>query len=259
MAPPRFAGALWSVPSGNRSAHCSSPLGWFPFGRAGYVRPFAYQNVHQFLKKLGETNIKLSGLPRAIASERGRDVTDFQAEDVVDVLTTDHREVEDLIAEIRACSGEECRDKTDMLIAELVRHSVAEEMHVYPAMEAHLPDGEAAVAHDVQEHKGLETIMKELEAADVDGPGFAVLIDELAAVLRDHVQDEESDQFPKLREAIPRDHLVALAEKVRAAKKAAPTRPHPSAPNSELFHKSVGPGVGLIDRLRDKLTSRSTS
>jgi hypothetical protein len=101
--------------------------------------------------------------------------------------------------------------------------------------------------------------MKQLEAADVDGPGFSALIDELASVLQDHVQDEESEHFPKLREAIPRDEMVALAGKVQTAKKAAPTRPHPSSPNSELFHKAVGPGVGMIDRLRDKLTGRSTS
>ena len=49
-----------------------------------------------------------------------------------------------------------------------------------------------------------------------------------------------------------------LAGKVETAKKLAPTRPHPSAPNSELFHKLVGPGVGLVDRLRDKLTGRAT-
>jgi hypothetical protein len=29
------------------------------------------------------------------------------------------------------------------------------------------------------------------------------------------------------------------------------------APNAELFHKMVGPGVGLVDRLRDKLTGRN--
>ena len=43
---------------------------------------------------------------------------------------------------------------------------------------------------------------------------------------------------------------------VEAAKKAAPTRPHPSAPHSALFHKTVGPGIGMVDRLRDKLTGR---
>jgi hypothetical protein len=111
----------------------------------------------------------------------------------------------------------------------------------------------------VEEHKELETIMKELEAADADGPGFMVLIDELANTLRDHVQDEEDDHFPELRSAVPHQELLDLAEKVEKAKKAAPTRPHPSAPNAELFHKAVGPGVGMIDRLRDKLTGRSTS
>ena len=29
-------------------------------------------------------------------------------------------------------------------------------------------------------------------------------------------------------------------------------------PHPELFHKTVGPGVGIIDRLRDKLTGRRT-
>ena len=49
-----------------------------------------------------------------------------------------------------------------------------------------------------------------------------------------------------------------MATKVDAAKKVAPTRPHPAAPNNQLFHKLVGPGVGMVDRLRDALTKRST-
>jgi hypothetical protein len=56
---------------------------------------------------------------------------------------------------------------------------------------------------------------------------------------------------------VPREELVEMAQKVEAAKKIAPTRPHPLAPNNQLFHKLVGPGVGLVDRLRDKLTGRS--
>jgi hypothetical protein len=56
---------------------------------------------------------------------------------------------------------------------------------------------------------------------------------------------------------VPREQLVEMAGKVEKAKKVAPTRPHPAAPHSELFHKIVGPGVGMVDRLRDKLTGRS--
>jgi hypothetical protein len=52
--------------------------------------------------------------------------------------------------------------------------------------------------------------------------------------------------------------LSGLADEVEAAKKVAPTRPHPSAPNNELFHKLVGPGVGFVDRLRDRLSNRPT-
>jgi hypothetical protein len=51
---------------------------------------------------------------------------------------------------------------------------------------------------------------------------------------------------------------VEMAQKVQSAKKLAPTRPHPAAPNNQVFHKLVGPGVGLVDRLRDKLSGRST-
>jgi hemerythrin superfamily protein len=181
-------------------------------------------------------------------------------EDVVDVLTTDHREATALIAQIWTTTDpEQRRDLTDTLISELVRHSVAEEMHVYPAMKKHLPDGEQAVEHDTEEHKELERTMVELEAADPTQPHFDELMRQLEETLRDHIADEEADQFPELRARVPRDELVELADKVNTAKKLAPTRPHPSAPNSEVFHKLVGPGVGLVDRLRDRLTGRSTS
>ena len=180
--------------------------------------------------------------------------------DVIDVLTSDHRDVTALIGEIWAVKDPMIRrDLTDTAISELVRHAVAEEMYVYPAMKQHLPDGEAAVEHDIAEHKELEQTMKELEAVDASDPRFDTLITRLETILTDHVSDEETEQFPRLRASIPREELVQLGQKVQTAKKLAPTRPHPAAPNAQLFHKLVGPGVGLVDRLRDKLTGRSTS
>ena len=179
--------------------------------------------------------------------------------DVVDILSTDHKEFLGLVAEIRATTDPVARrDLTDTLIAELVRHSVAEEMFVYPTLSDVLPDGKQAVEHDTQEHKQLEATMKQLESADTSDPAFLEHLSALEAVLRDHVQDEEGSQFPQLRALAARDKLVELAGKVEAAKKVAPTRPHPLSPNNQLFHKTVGAGVGLVDRLRDKLTGRAT-
>jgi hemerythrin superfamily protein len=179
--------------------------------------------------------------------------------DVIDVLTSDHRDVTALIGEIWAVTDPMIRrDLTDTAISELVRHAVAEEMYVYPAMRKYLPDGEKAVEHDIEEHKDLERTMKDLESVDVSSPEFETSLRQLETLLADHVQDEESEQFPELRRRVPHEELVELAGKVETAKKLAPTRPHPGAPNNELFHKLVGPGVGLVDRLRDKLTGRAT-
>jgi hemerythrin superfamily protein len=180
-------------------------------------------------------------------------------QDVVDILTTDHHEVLTLLTQIPAAAPDQRRDMADTIIAELMRHAVAEEMYVYPAMRDHLPDGDGRVQHDIEEHQELTEVMKQLESVDADDAAFLETLGRLEQVLRDHVQDEENDQFPLLRTHLSREALVEIGTKVEAAKKAAPTRPHPSAPHSALFHKTLGPGVGLVDRLRDKLTGRPNS
>jgi hemerythrin superfamily protein len=181
------------------------------------------------------------------------------SKDVIDVLISDHRDVTALIGEIWSVTDPMIRrDLTDTAISELVRHAVAEEMYVYPVIRKYLADGEKAVEHDIEEHKQLERTMKQLEGADVSSADFDAALRQLETLLKDHVQDEESDQFPELRRRVPPEELTDLADNVETAKKLAPTRPHPSAPNSELFHKLVGPGVGMVDRLRDKLTGRAT-
>ncbi|MDQ3764864.1 MAG: hemerythrin domain-containing protein [Actinomycetota bacterium] len=180
--------------------------------------------------------------------------------DVIDELTTDHREALELLDRIASSTDpDERRELADTVISEVVRHAVAEEMYVYPAMREHLPNGEQAVEHDIQEHKQLEEVMKQLEAVQPSEPRFDALVRDMTEKLRHHAQDEEAERFPQLRDRVPREQLVKMREQVETAKKVAPTRPHPGAPNSALFHKLVGPGVGLVDRLRDKLTNRSHS
>ncbi len=179
--------------------------------------------------------------------------------DVVDELTADHREVSALLDQILTSTDPEARrDMADTAITELVRHSVAEEMYVYPVIQDVFPDGKTVVEHDTEEHKELERTMKELEGVKADDPRFTELVTELRRQLQHHVTDEENNQFPELRARIPREKLVQMREQVETAKKVAPTRPHPGSPNNQVFHKLVGPGVGLMDRVRDKLSWRTT-
>ncbi|AGF71314.1 hemerythrin domain-containing protein [Corynebacterium halotolerans] len=182
-----------------------------------------------------------------------------ESSDVTVILTEDHKLMLELLAEVHTTTdAERRRDLVDTATAEVMRHSVAEEMHVYPAMEEHLPNGTEEVQHDKQEHDELVQVMKKLEDVDASGQEFIDLVREFEKQLEHHANDEESEQFPKLRTHVPQEKLAELGEKVETAKKMAPTRPHPNAPHSELFHKTVGPGVGMVDRLRDKLMGRTT-
>lgn len=183
--------------------------------------------------------------------------TDPQDQDVLDLLMQEHREVEALLDQIsQPEQNPDSRDIADRVIAMLVKHSVAEEMYVYPAMVEYLENGEEEVEHDKEEHQELEELLKELEGLQPEEAGFAQCVSRIQEVLADHVSDEEDEQFPKMRAAIPAEKLVELRDKVEMAEKVAPTRPHPSAPHSELFHKLVGPGVGMVDRVRDALSGR---
>jgi hypothetical protein len=179
--------------------------------------------------------------------------------DVVDILTADHRDMIELLARIKAAPGRaDRRDLADTVIAEVMRHAVAEEMYVYPAVEKHVPNGAEKVEHDKKEHGEIVHLMKRMEDVDASAPAFMELVHKLEEALGHHASDEETEQFPQLRAHVPAGELVGLGEKVERAKKLAPTRPHPHAPHSELFHKTVGTGVGMVDRLRDKLTGRHT-
>ncbi|CCH15629.1 hemerythrin domain-containing protein [Micromonospora lupini] len=182
-------------------------------------------------------------------------------QDVVDILVADHREVETLFVELETRQGtpEHRRQLADVVIAELVRHAVAEEAYVYPTARKALPDGDQIAEHEIEEHSDAERTMKDLESVDPSDPRFDELLAHLTSTIRHHVKDEESDLFPRLRAAAAREELVELAAKVTAFKKVAPTRPHPTAPDHPPANKLLAPGTGMIDRLRDALSDRPTS
>ncbi|GAA4909272.1 hemerythrin HHE cation binding domain-containing protein [Stackebrandtia albiflava] len=177
---------------------------------------------------------------------------------LIDVITKDHREVEAVFTELEGRLGtpEHRRDLADHVIAELVRHSVAEEMYMYPAVREHVPGGGEIADHEIEEHAEAERIMKRLEDIPATDPGFETTLNELTGAIRHHVEEEESDLLPKLAAACSREQLEELGEKVIRAKKIAPTRPHPSAPDTPPANMLLAPGAGLIDRLRDKLSGR---
>ena len=184
-----------------------------------------------------------------------------QQRDVIEVLEHDHREVEQMFAELeslRGASTEEAKSRrkalTDQVTIELVRHSVAEEVLVYPHVEDEVSAEEAE--HARKEHAEAEETLKRLEKLDPDDPAFEHELATLIAEIRHHIEDEEGQMFAHMRQVIDSDELEKLGGRVEAFKKVAPTRPHPNVPNEPLPRMAAGPAASLFDRMRDLATGR---
>ena len=177
---------------------------------------------------------------------------------VIAELTADHREVEEMFARLKALEpgDEQARDVADEFTMELVRHAVAEEQYLYPAVREHVSGGDALADKELEDHGKIEQLLKDLEGLPSDDANFGPLVDRLITEVTAHVEDEEGQLFPALLAACSFEQLDELGEKVRQAKKTAPTRPHPHAPDTPPANKILGLGTGLVDRLRDALSGR---
>ncbi|MET9503907.1 hemerythrin domain-containing protein [Streptomyces sp. NPDC006622] len=177
---------------------------------------------------------------------------------VIQELTADHREVDALFEQIEAlpAADPQRRELADRLTMELVRHSVAEEEYLYPTVRRYVDDGDDLADEEIAEHGEVERMLKELEGCRPGDERFDTLITELKNSVTAHVSGEENRLFPMLAEVCSASALDDLGEKVRSAKKHAPTRPHPSAPDTPPANKLLAPGTGMVDRLRDMLTGR---
>jgi hypothetical protein len=186
-----------------------------------------------------------------------------QQRDVIEVLEHDHREVEQMFAELESLRGaatEEAtarrKEVTEQVTIELVRHSVAEEVLVYPEVDRKVSAEEAE--HAREEHAEAEKTLQRLEKLDADDPAFDDELATLMAEIRHHIEDEEGEMFAHMRQVIDTDELRKLGARVEAFKKVAPTRPHPNVPNTPLPRLAAGPAASLFDRMRDLATGRGS-
>ena len=186
-----------------------------------------------------------------------------QQRDVIEVLEHDHREVEEMFAELESLRGASTdndktrrKELTEQVTIELVRHSVAEEVLVYPQVDDKVSAEEAERAR--KEHAEAEETLHRLEKLDADDPGFDDALATLMREIREHIAEEEGQMFAHMRQVIDQDELRTLGARVEAFKKVAPTRPHPSVPNEPLPRIAAGPAASLFDRMRDLATGRGT-
>ena len=173
--------------------------------------------------------------------------------DAIELLQSDHAEVEQMFVQIE--SMPESDSRTELIqgvIRELSVHAAIEEQVLYPAVREALPDGEALVQEAIDEHQQVKETLAAIERADAPTERDQLLVTVMSNV-RHHVEEEETELFTKLRTSIGASELQEMGGKLAAAKKLAPTHPHPNAPNTPPGNIVGGVAAAAIDKARDAL------
>lgn len=173
---------------------------------------------------------------------------------VVSFLTSQHRDVEDLLAYIPIHSGEQRRTAFGRLVRLLAVHETAEEEVVHPMAKG--TTGGWDVVGKLREEEGeAKDVLFRLENMDVDAAEFDSEFGGFASSVRDHAAREEREEFPLLQAG----HSAAVGDRlerlVRIAEQVAPTHPHPHGSEGSLGNLTLGPFLAIADRVRDALTA----
>ena len=175
--------------------------------------------------------------------------SDTNSTDVLTAVQQDHREIEALLSAVDTATGEARRDAFEDLVRKLAVHETAEEEVVHPLAK----DAGAQDVFDevLTEENTAKKALSALDGMDVNSPGFQTQFEQLKNDVKRHAEYEEQQEHPRIRAEVPDDKLQRAAKFFDMAEKTAPTRPHPSAPESRTGNLMLGPILAVSDRVRD--------
>jgi iron-sulfur cluster repair protein YtfE (RIC family) len=175
---------------------------------------------------------------------------------VIDLLTQDHAEVDELFRRVNLAEKPESLDElTKQIVHDLSVHAAVEEQFVYPLIRAKLDDGSRLADEAIEEHQEAKRLLADLEKQEAGSAGHVETMQQLIAAIRHHVEEEEGEVFPQLRAGVDTGMLEKLGTVVEEAKKLVPTHPHPLVPGTATAQLVAGPWAAVVDKVRD-LVSR---
>jgi hemerythrin superfamily protein len=153
--------------------------------------------------------------------------------DAIVVLKDDHKTIRRLFKEFQA-AGENATAKKGQIarniIEELTAHTYLENEVMYPEVRALLPDLEDDILESYEEHHVADVLVMELYGMKPDAERFDAKMMVLIESVTHHIEEEEQDWFPKVREGLGRKQLQEIGARMLEMKKTAPRSPaQPSA------------------------------
>ncbi|PGH10209.1 hypothetical protein AJ79_05462 [Helicocarpus griseus UAMH5409] len=171
---------------------------------------------------------------------------------ISDSVKKDHRELEEFHNQILNADNDIYKTRfQNQFVWELARHSMAEELLLYPEFEKHLADGKEKADKDRKEHQKAKEQLQEFQSMKPTDANFEPTINSLMSHLSEHIKAEEADDLPALENALSNEDSEALSKSFKRTKMFVPTRSHPAAPDKPPFETAVGLMTAPIDKIAD--------
>jgi hemerythrin superfamily protein len=133
---------------------------------------------------------------------------------VLEVLKDDHATVERLFSTILSTSSADRARREELFHAlkeAIIKHAHAEEKVFYPP----LRDKQQAhdiVEHGLDEHHTVETLLQRMDGIPADSDDWVDTLESIHEKIKDHVEEEESEIFPKAEQLLGDQELDRMTD-----------------------------------------------
>jgi hemerythrin-like domain-containing protein len=153
--------------------------------------------------------------------------------DAIVLLRQEHKQIRKVFADFEKAGERAYATKgklVDSMIELLTVHTYLENEVMYPRVRELLPELEDDVLESYEEHHVADVLVVELSAMKPEDERFTAKTTVLMENVRHHMDEEEKEWFPQVRDGLSRAVLQDLGQDMIEARERAPRRPsQPSA------------------------------
>lgn len=140
--------------------------------------------------------------------------------DPFDVLIDDHRHFLSLLMQMEQAGGSSLAQRMQLLLRlkrRLTAHALAEEDVLYPLLQDRTGESDET-RHLYAEHAEVKMHLYNLEQSVGDASGWEMRVRSLRQLIADHARQEETVDFPRLRQRLGESDLTRLSGHLRREK-----------------------------------------
>ncbi len=153
--------------------------------------------------------------------------------DAIVILKADHAAFKKLFRKFESLGKDAHATKktvVDQILSALTVHTYVENEVMYPEVRELVPELDDDVLESYEEHHVADVLCSEIAALGPDDEHFDAKVTVLIEVVEHHVEEEEQEWFPQVREALGRKKLQEIGARIQEVRQHAPTSPtHPGA------------------------------